>query len=215
MSNWSRKSPSGDGAESPPPKADPGTETPAKAAGPRRRALKLTALLAVLALFLGGLLVLGKLAGERLAAGDRYVISFADIECAPSPPGARAEFLDEVQYLAGLPDRVRLLDADLGDRLAEAFARHPRVEKVDRVEVVPPRRVRLHLVFRVPVLAVPLAGRTRAVDRFGTLLPRDTPTEGLPVYAGRAAPPRGPAGTPWGDAAVEAAAREAGDRRPP
>jgi hypothetical protein len=59
------------------------------------------------------------------------------------------------------------------------------------------------------VLAVSLAGQLRAVDGKGILLPASAPTEGLPIFQEVAAPPKGPAGTPWGDPAVEAAARAA------
>jgi hypothetical protein len=52
------------------------------------------------------------------------------------------------------------------------------------------------------------------VDAHGILLPKSAPTTALPVFPGTAAPPAGPVGTRWGDAAVEAAARAAGRREP-
>src|SRR5262249_11509433 len=108
-----------------------------------------------------------------------------------------------------MPERLPLLDEDLPRRLAEAFERHPWVEKVERVEVCPPGRVQVRHVYRVPVLAVPVAGQLRAVDCHGILLPATAPPQVLPVFKEPAAPPQGPAGTPWGDPAVEAAARAA------
>jgi hypothetical protein len=162
-----------------------------------------------LSLFLFGLLRLGKWALGQIRGQDRYTIAFADIDCTPPPDQKRGDFLDEVQYLAEMPSRVRILDEDLAKRLARAFARHPRVASVARVELTPPGRIRIQLLYRTPVLAVLVAGKLRAVDGQGILLPRETPTKGLPVFAGQGAPPRGPPGTPWGDPAVEAAAREA------
>jgi hypothetical protein len=163
--------------------------------------------LAAAGLLLLGLVALGKLARHRLRDEARYSLPFEAVEC-PAPPGSeRVPFLGEVQYLARLPDRLRLLDEDLPRRLADAFARHPWVERVEAVEVTPPEGVRVRLRFRTPALAVPQPGGVRVVDRRGVLLPASAPDAGLPVYPGVAPPPRGAAGEPWGDPAVEAAAR--------
>src|SRR5262249_15720330 len=121
----------------------------------------------------------------------------------------REDFLGEVRYLSEFPSRLRLLEKGLASRLADAFARHPWVEKVERVEVLPLRQVRVRLVYRQPVLAVPHAGQLRAGDRMGVLRPVTASVEGLPIYRGSPRSPSGPAGTPWGDEAVEEAARRA------
>jgi hypothetical protein len=163
-------------------------------------------------LVLAGIFALGQAARDHLRGLDRYTISFADIDCEPPPGEKREDFLGEVQYLADLPDRLRLLDEQLPARLAQAFARHPWVERVERVEVVPPRQIRVRLLYRTPVLAVSVGGQLRAVDAQGILLPATAVTRGLPRFSGKAPPPAGPAGTRWGDAAVEAAARAAASR---
>jgi hypothetical protein len=177
-------------------------------------------------LLLAGLIVLGRAARDALRQEERYAVAFADIDCEPPPGEERAAFLGEVQYLAGLPERLRILDDELPGRLAEAFARHPWVAKVERVEVVLPGQVRARLTYRTPVLAVwwfegeipddhsrPLGrfnGRegALAVDRDGVLLPVSAPPDGLPAYVAKV-PSAGPAGSSWGDGAVEAAARTA------
>jgi hypothetical protein len=161
------------------------------------------------AVILALVLALGRATRDQLRDRDRYTIAFNEIECSPPAGQKREDFLGEVQYLADAPDRLRLLDDDLPARLAEAFARHPWVAKVERVEIVPPRQVRVRLTYRTPVLAVFVAGQKRAVDGQGVLLPLTAVTQGLPVFRGAPAAPAGPAGTPWGDAAVEAAARAA------
>jgi hypothetical protein len=163
----------------------------------------------VAALLLFGLIALGQVALDHLRDHERYTIPFAEIDCAPPSHQEREDFLGEVRYLSGFPNWVRLLEDGLPARLAEAFARHPWVEKVERVEVIPPRQVRVRLTYRQPVLAVPYAGQWRAVDRTGVLLPATASVEGLPVYRGHPRPPSGPAGTPWGDEAIEEAARKA------
>jgi hypothetical protein len=157
-------------------------------------------------LLLFGLIALGKAARERLRADGRYTLSFADVDC-PSPPGlGRDAFLAEVQYLAQLPDRLPTLDDQTPARLADAFARHPWVKKVDGVALRPPDRARLRLIFRAPALAVPQPDGVRVVDADGILLPPGAPSEGLPVMSGAVPPPAGLAGEPWGDPAVTAAA---------
>lgn len=164
-------------------------------------------------LVLFGVIALGKAARDRLRRDERYTLTFADIEC-PSPPGmGRDEFLPEVQYLGRLPDRLPALDDQTPARLADAFALHPWVEKVEEVRVVPPDRACVRLAFRTPALAVPQPDGVRVVDAGGILLPPGAPSEGLPVFGGAAAPPAGLAGQPWGDPAVTAAAAAAG-RRP-
>lgn len=163
---------------------------------------------------LGGLLALGHATREGVRDLDRYTVRFADTDCAAPPGMTRADFLAEIQYLAGLPDRLPILDGDLPRRLAAAFADHPWVESVERVEVTPERRVRARLRFRHPALAVSwLDGRgavqTRVVDATGVLLPQSAETAGLPLWnAGNRGPDR-PAGRAWGRPAIESAARTA------
>ena len=173
----------------------------------RRWIFKSLALVVVLAAFLGGLIVLGQLALEHIRQRDRYTVSFSDIDCI-SPPGmTRAVFLDEVQYISDLPAKLNVLEEDLGRRLAIGFSRHPWVEKVQEVELLPTREVKVHLIIRRPVMAVRLGKELRAVDGRGVLLPTNASTEGLPVYQGKPRPPAGPAGTRWGDSALEAHAK--------
>jgi hypothetical protein len=175
----------------------------------RRWTIKSLALLLGVGLFFAGLILLGRLALEELRAQDRYTLPFSAIDCT-SPPGlSRADFLDEVQYLGSFPERLHLLEPDLAARLAEGFARHPWVAKVETVEVAQPGRVRVRLTFRRPALAVPVGDRVRVVDGQGVLLPKGAPSGGLPVFPGKAPAPAGPSGTRWGNAAVEAAARAA------
>src|SRR5205823_9166394 len=93
----------------------------------------------------------------------------------------------------------------LPNQLAAAFARHPWVETVDKVEIGPGRRIGVRLTFRTPVLAVVHGDRVvRAVDRGGILLPRGADTLLLP-HLTTSTDPAGP-GRSWGDAKVESAA---------
>jgi hypothetical protein len=186
-------------------------------------------------LFLAVVILLGKAAHEALRGGDRASIAFADIDCPPPPGQERADFLGEVQYLGGLPERVNVLDDGLAERLAGAFAKHPWVEKVQRVQVMPPKKVRVQVVYRTPVLAVyrwhtPEERKTLykvqpgglghvqlpewVVDGQSILLPATAPQEGLPTLYAKIPPPSGSSGTAWGDVTVLAAAKTGNYLRP-
>ena len=166
------------------------------------------------------LIFVRKLSSDAVRDDDRFTISFGEIACTPPPEYIQiGTFLTEVQYVSGYPDRVRVLEDNLPTRLADAFRRHPWVERVERVEILPGRQVTVALTYRVPVLAVVTnrsfpeigAGHQtrsgRAVDSHGVLLPATAPPAGLPILAGEFSEPRGGAGTLWSDAVVRSAAR--------
>jgi hypothetical protein len=165
-----------------------------------------TVLVVGLGLLAYGVWELNRFTRERVQGWGRYTVPFADIACQPPPGQQRADFLAEVRYLTNQPERIPLLDDKLPERLAQAFASHPRVEQVQRVEILPPRQVRVRLSYRVPVLAVPYQGQTRVVDGRAILLPASTKATGLPVFRGRVAPPEAQAGASWHDAHLQAAA---------
>jgi hypothetical protein len=167
----------------------------------------LVPLLAAAGLLLG-IALIGRFLRDKLRDQDRYSLPFAEIDCEPPPGMGRAEFLEEVQFRGNQPERLRLLDEDLTERLAAAFALHGWVEKVGVVKVMP-RGIHVELVYRTPVLAVRYGGKLRAVDGLGVLLPKSANTNGLPIYSGNPPAPINGEGHPWGDAGVEAAARNA------
>jgi hypothetical protein len=177
------------------------------------KSIKALAVLTAAGLFVAGLVVFGRQALARLHTQERYLFPFADVACVPPPHLKRSQFLDEVQYLSGMPETLHLLDADLPRCLAEAFARHPWVERVEKVVIGPGRAAEVRIVPRHAVLGVRHAGKVRAVDRHGFLLRGDAKVDGLPIYQGNARAPAGPAGTLWGDGAVEEAARKAAERK--
>ena len=120
-------------------------------AGPRRWPRRLAQVvlgLAAVALAVAGVVAVGNVARDALGPHDRYLLPFAEIDC-PAPPGKdKAEFLAEVQYNGRFPDRVNVLDPALPDRLREAFREHPRVARVGKITVLPPRRIEVDLAFK-------------------------------------------------------------------
>ena len=153
-----------------------------------------------------GVAILGRWAREGMR--DDYQLPFTSIHCVPAPGLEQKDLLAEVQYLAGFPDQVRLLDDGLARQLQEAFDKHPWVLGVNDV-IITSRRIEVRLRYRRAVLAVQFDGQMRAVDENGILLPATASIDGLPVYTGKAPPPAGPAGTRWGDKTVEGSARAA------
>jgi hypothetical protein len=162
---------------------------------------------AVISVLVVGVRHIDRWARAGLRSHERYRFPFADIDCAPPPLLSRTDFLAEVQNLAGLPDQVSLLTEELPETLQLAFARHPWVESVQRVEVLPGRQVRVRLAYRTPVLAVGRTGRKRAVDGHGVVLPSPAVGEDLPVYCSPVPVPAGSAGSAWADESLQAAAR--------
>ena len=152
---------------------------------------------------LSGVLTLGQQVRGYLCEKDNYRIAFKDIDCAAPSGMTCAEFLGEVQYLGSWPDEVRLLEDQLPSRLEKAFAGHPWVESVRRIEVGSDHTVRIQLLFRSPVLTVPTQrssdGATtaivyRSVDAAGVLLPQSatdgTLTPVLASYTRKSVKPR-------------------------
>lgn len=120
-------------------------------APPRRRLRWLVQVilgLCVAALIVAGVIAVGNVARDSLRSTDRYRLVFAEIEC-PSPPGIdRATFLGEIQYNGRFDDTIDVRDQSLPDRLRGAFEKHPRVERVAKLTVIPPKRIVVELKFR-------------------------------------------------------------------
>src|SRR5437870_4826537 len=168
-----------------------------KPAAPRetwRRGVPAVALLAGLGLFLLLVIEVGKFTRAQITDQDRYMLDFAAVECPAPPAEKRAEFLAEVQSLGNLPSRLHLLDEALPRQLADAFARHPYVEKVERIAVLPSHEISVKLSYRIPVLEVMLSvtDQTRSksdladdpswfVDGKGIVLPRRKLNDPLPL----------------------------------
>jgi hypothetical protein len=192
------------------PKAGAKAPVPGKLRGIARTLMLLT----LIGGFLAGLIVLGRLGLDEIRGQDRYLVKFGEIMCEPPPGLERSTFLDEVQYLSRLPEKLKILDEDLSRQLQEGFTRHPWVEKVDEVRLTPPRHIEVKLTLRAPTLAVKWNGVLRVVDGNGVLLPLKTATAGLPVHEKKTSPPQGPEGTRWGDAELEEHARRLRLARP-
>jgi hypothetical protein len=151
-------------------------------------------------------------ARNDLAGRGDHTLSFLDLDCDPPAGLSRREFLEETQYLTGLPDQLDLRAADTLPRLEQALATHPWVKRVRQVRRLPDGSVCAEMDYREPVLWLPRPGR--AVDSDAVLLPVSARRQGLPVLAGKVKPPMHGPGQPWNDPAVTAAAKVLGQLRP-
>src|SRR5581483_9460059 len=91
--------------------------------------------------------------GEPSVHSAEYILAPERISVTPQPTWIRAEVrADVLRSLTGA--KLELLDPELVQKIADAFALHPWVAKVVRVEKKHPARVDVELVYRRPVLVV-------------------------------------------------------------
>lgn len=163
-----------------------------------------------LAAIVGGLIFAWQQIGDQVLSGDDYRLAVEGIEIIPSPaaiPWIHRDIRTEVIRNGSLDSGPSILEADLNDRIAQAFRLHPWIEKVDRVTKHYPARVTVEVVYRRPVAIVAVGKEAwYPVDRDGYVLPIEdfSPIEAgrYPRVAGIANGPAGPVGSRWGDARI-------------
>lgn len=152
--------------------------------------------------------------GRAALQEGEFRVTAASFEVTPPPGWITSSVVEEVVRDGNLAGMF-VHDPALVPRVAEAFALHPWVARVVRVEKHYPARVSVQLEYRRPVAVVPVATRRESglllVDAQGVLLPthdfvaaqaRDyLRIEGIDTL------PAGVYGTPWGSRRVSEAAR--------
>ncbi len=164
---------------------------------------------------------------QRVMHNDNLWLRAEAIEITPLPPWIRGDVRGEVLRDASLDGAISILDPALAQRVAEAFALHPWVEEVVRVQKHHPAHVSVEIKYRRPACMVRVSGRLfptgpgdeqiadglYPVDAKGIFLPPDdfSPIEAAryPRLVGTNSIPVGPPGTRWGDTAVQEGARVA------
>lgn len=150
----------------------------------------------------------------QVLAGPDYQLTAERIQLVPpleSAPWIHRDLRTEALRNAGLERAQLVADDTLAKRLADAFALHPWVDKVQRVRTSYPAAAVVELSYRRPVAIVKVEGQGNwPIDAQGCLLPSEdfSPVE-IPRYLtvlGVMAPPAGPTGSRWGDARVHNAA---------
>ena len=134
--------------------------------GPGRTALVLVLLAG---LFGGGAWLAWLKLKDRILAD--YRIGAAQVEITPQPPWIpTSNIRAEVFGNPTLDGPLSIMDDDLAERIGNAFARHPWVEKVLQV-TKQYGSVKVDLVYRRPVCMVAVPDGYQPVDAYGVLLP--------------------------------------------
>jgi hypothetical protein len=157
--------------------------------------------------FVGGGYALWRHVRGFVMAGTDYRLQPEEVDITTLPPWIHGDVRGEALRDASLDAAPSLLDADLAERLANAFAQHPWVEQVERVVKLHPAGAHIDLIYRRPVCMVELpGGGLYPVDGAGVVLPTAdfTPLEAktYPLLVGIETVPEGRVGAPWGDARV-------------
>jgi len=90
---------------------------------------------------------------------------------SPPPEWVRSDVASDAFWTAARDGPLYLWQENLCQQLAEAFAQHPWVAKVERVRKSYPARIEVQLQWRRPVCMVFWQNRLLPVDGEGTLLP--------------------------------------------
>ncbi len=164
----------------------------------------------------------------RILASPEFRVGPEQVEIVP-PPGdtgwIHTDLRAQVFRDPTLDGTLSLLDDDLVERIARAFASHPWVAKVVAVRKRHPSEgnpasVQVELAYRKPACMVEISGILLAVDVEGVLLPSSnedfsTPEAArYPCLQGVDRGPTGPAGSRWADPRVIGAAQIAAALEP-
>jgi hypothetical protein len=145
--------------------------------------------------------------GERARTHRGAILTPADVELVGRADWVTCDVRTQALRGASLDGGLPLDDPELARRLARAFDIHPWVREVVRVTLRHPAGAVVEIRCREPVAMVAVPGGLLAVDAEGIVLPPDDFNEQsakhYPKLTGITSGPRGAAGTPWGDPAVE------------
>ncbi len=161
----------------------------------------------VLAAFFAAWYAVWRRVRPDVLASAPYQITVESFELTPRTDWVPANLGEQVFRSLTLEGPLSIFDEKLVERVKNAFALHPWVARVERVEKRHPARIRVELVYRHPVCAVETAGRLIVVDGEAVVLPDDdfTPLEKqtrFPRLTGIDSGPLGPVGTRWGNPRV-------------
>ena len=178
---------------------------------PHNRGPVLAASIAIVAIV--GFAIAWQRWGALTVQSPDYLLTAERLIVTPQPKWIHANVKSEVIRSTDLASR-NVRDPKLAEEIAAAFALHPWVAKVVRVEKHFPARVDVTLEYRRPVAAVEIANRGEAgllfVDGNGVLLPSTDFAQGqakdfLRIAAGNETPAGG-YGALWGGERVSGAA---------
>lgn len=140
--------------------------------------------------------------GPELHGSPEYQVTRDRLLVTPRPEWIRRDLAEQVYRDLALEGPLSILDDHLLERVRDAFALHPWVAKVQRVQRRYPATIYVDVIYRRPVCVVETAGRLVVVDAEAVVLPDEdfSPVEKAryPRLAGIESGPLGPVGTRWG-----------------
>lgn len=150
--------------------------------------------------------------GKRVLESPQYQLDPRQISINAPPEWITTDDLrNEALRNASLDRSMSIMDEQLTERIALAFAAHPWVARVDRVEKFHPAKVEVRLVYRTPVASVAVGADLWPVDSTGVHLPRENLSHSallkLPRIGGIEQRPAARSGNIWQDMRVRGAAR--------
>jgi hypothetical protein len=144
---------------------------------------------------------------SHVSSQPEYLVAPEAIEITPLPQWIHSDIKTDVIRDAGLQKKISILDERAADRISEAFALSPWVERVAGVHTSYPAHIQVDLIYRRPTAMVEVTGGLLPVDAQCVLLPTagfsTAEAHGYPRIVGITSSPRGLLGTPWGDATLE------------
>ncbi len=168
-------------------------------------------ILAGLGLLSGGVYLLWDQVRSRVSVEPEFLLDVEQINLTPPPKWIHSDIKAQVVREAGWGQKLSLLDERLTVKVAQAFALHPWIAKVQRVSKSKSTGLTVEVTYRQPAAMVEVAGGLLAIDVETFVLPSDDFTaedaRDYPRIGGMKSGPRGPVGTRWGDAEVSAAAQ--------
>jgi hypothetical protein len=151
----------------------------------------------------------------ELAQNSDYQLEVSQISINKPPHWVPHNLVEQMVIRAKLPPTLSLLDEELTERIALAFAEHPWIAEVVEVRKSSfPARVDVQLIYREPVALVEKRTGFYPVSAEGILLPPEdfslAETAGYLKITGVRSSPFSEPGKPWNDPLVESAAQLAG-----
>lgn len=176
-----------------------------------RRRGKTLVVLGVVALLAWGTQAAWRQAAPVVASRERYLVAAERVSLTAAPPWISADVRAEIIHSAGLDRRLSILDPAFPETVKNAFALHPWIQSVDRIEKRVPAGVSVEVTYRKPVAVIETPfGDSRQllpVDVRGVHLPaEDVPLirrQYLPRITGIVGQP--PVGQRWEDRRVAGA----------
>lgn len=183
-------------------KTKPSSRRPASAPAGRSRGW-LLALLIIAGAFAAAWYGAWQYVRGRVLSSEEFWVTYDKVDITPLPEWIHSDIRAQVFRDASLDRPLSIADDDLVERVRGAFALHPWVAKVERVQKFHPARVQVEVVYRRPVCMVEVGDEPIPVDADGVALPREdfSPQEAsrYPHLAGVESAPLGIAGTRWSD----------------